>query len=136
MNIMEENKETLEPQELGGQNVTDNVTEETVETSEDAASPEGKQPAEKRWRFTTERVKVTLLAVIAACLVIIVFQNFFPSERSVRGYVDAYVDGGYVGVRGEVDVNLAAINGYTNVFFNNPRRDEKDKFYLIPVCEW
>ena len=55
MNIMEENKETLEPQELGGQNVTDNVTEETVETSEDAASPEGKQPAEKRWRFTTEK---------------------------------------------------------------------------------
>ena len=110
-NIMEENKETLEPQELDGQSVTDNVTESVTTPTEEAASPEGKQPAKKRWRFTTERVKVTLLAVIAACLVIIVIQNFFPTERSVRGYVSTYADGGHVNVGGSVSVdNLSDIS--------------------------
>ena len=63
-----------------------------------------------------EKAKVILLAVIAACLVTIVIQNFFPSEREVSGnmwldggYVS--VNGGYVGVRGSVSVdNLSDIS--------------------------
>lgn len=92
----------------------------------------------RMWKcFSPEYVKVGLLAVIAVCLVIIVFQNFFPTERRVRGHgsvsVDNIVD---VSVDNTVDVNLEAINGYSNVFYNNPRRGEEDKYYLIPVCEW
>ena len=74
MKDMEENKESLQPQD------------------------------DKR-----EKVKVILLAVIAVCLVTIVIQNFFPTEREVNGnmwldggYVS--VDGGYVNVGGEVSV--------------------------------
>ena len=97
--------------------MTDGVTEGVTTPTEDVA-PDGEQPAKKRWRITTEKVKVGLLAVIAACLVIIVFQNFFPTEREVRGYVDAYVDGGalrvnggYVDVGGEVNIgNLGSMD--------------------------
>ena len=83
MKDMEENKESLQPQD------------------------------DKR-----EKAKVILLAVIAACLVIIVIQNFFPSEREVSGnmwldggYVS--VDGGYVNVGGEVSVgNLGSTTDF------------------------
>ena len=37
-----------------------------------------------------EKAKVTLLAVIAACLVTIVIQNFFPT------HVLIYVEGGHI----------------------------------------
>lgn len=42
-------------------------------------------------------------------------------------------------VKGEVDVNncvqvdLREINGHSDVFFNNPRRGERDKYYVLPV---
>ena len=42
------------------------------------------------------------------------------------------VDGGYVRVNGEVDVNLAAINGYHSVFYNHNSK-HKDEHYRIPV---
>ena len=83
MKDMEENKESLQPQD------------------------------DKR-----EKVKVILLAVIAVCLVTIVIQNFFPTEREVSGnmwldggYVS--VDGGYVNVGGEVSVgNLGSTTDF------------------------
>lgn len=92
----------------------------------------------RMWRcFSLEYVKVELLAVIAVCLVIIVFQNFFPTKRRVRVVGSVSVDNTVdVNVDNTVDVNLEAINGYSNVFYNNPRRGEEDKYYRIPVCEW
>ena len=61
-----------------------------------------------------EKVKVILLAVIAVCLVTIVIQNFFPSEREVSG--NMWLDGGYVGVHGSVSVdNTVDVNGIVYV---------------------
>ena len=83
MKDMEENKESLQPQDSAG-----------------------------------EKVKVILLAVIAACLVTIVIQNFFPTEREVSGNIwldGGYisVDGGYVNVGGEVSVgNLGSTTDF------------------------
>ena len=69
-----------------------------------------------------------ILLVIAVCIWMLVLQNFgiFPSTQDVR--VKNAVD-----VSGAVDVNLQYINGRSDVFFNNPRRGDKDKYYLIPV---
>jgi len=33
----------------------------------------------------------------------------------------------------KVDVNLQEINGRSDVFFNNPKRGDDNKYYLIPV---
>lgn len=84
-----------------------------------------------------------LVALATIGIWVLVLQNFgiIPVNQNV------YVDGGHVHVSGEVDarvrgsvevdntvdVNLYKINGYRNVFFNNPRIDEKDKYYVIPV---
>ena len=75
-----------------------------------------------------------ILLVIAVGIWMLVLQNFgiFPSTQDVR--VKNTVDvSGAVNVRNSVDVNLQYINGRSDVFFNNPRRGDKDKFYLIPV---
>lgn len=86
-----------------------------------------------------EIIKLSLLAIIALCLVIIVIQGFGGGTQ------DVYVRGGDVDVSGRVsvdgsvsvdntvDVNLYEINSQRNVFFNNPRRGDKDKYYVIPV---
>jgi len=67
---------------------------------------------------------------------IIVLQNFgFFGEKSQK----VYVTGGYIKVDGSVsvdntiDVNLSEINGRSDVFFNNPRRGDHNKYYVIPV---
>ena len=80
-----------------------------------------------------ESIKVGLLAIISVCIIILVIQGF-----SKTGTQDVYVRGGHVDayVSGHVDANLSEINGHRNVFFNNPRRGDKDKYYVIPVtCE-
>lgn len=33
----------------------------------------------------------------------------------------------------QVDANIESINGHSNVFFNNPSRGDKDRYYVIPV---
>ena len=53
-------------------------------------------------------------------------------EAKVRGNVDASVYG-TVSVENMVDVNIDAINGHYDVFFNNPSRGENDKYYLLPI---
>jgi hypothetical protein len=73
----------------------------------------------------------------------LVLQNagIIPTKQNVYvkgGFIDADVSGSVdidntVDVSGEVDVNIEAINGHRNVFFNNPSRGEKDKYYVIPV---
>lgn len=75
-----------------------------------------------------------ILLVIAVGIWMLVLQNFgiFPSTQDVR--VKNTVDvSGAVDVGNSVDVNLQYINGRSDVFFNNPRRGDKDKYYLIPV---
>ena len=88
---------------------------------------------------TIEIVKIILLGVIAVCSIILVTQGYGGGTQ------DVYVRGGSVdvdntiSVRGSVDVdnavdvNLQYINGHSNVFFNNPSRGEKNKYYVIPV---
>lgn len=53
-------------------------------------------------------------------------------EAKVRGDVDAAVYG-TVSVDNMVDVNIDAINGHYDVFFNNYSRGEDDKYYRLPV---
>lgn len=82
-----------------------------------------------------EFIKLSLLAIIAVCLIIIVIQGFCNRTQDVYvrgGYIDAQVQGD-VSIDNTVDVNLYEINNQRDVFFNNPKRGEKDKYYLIPV---
>jgi hypothetical protein len=80
-----------------------------------------------------EVIKLSLLAIIALCLVTIVLQGF---DRDTQ---DVYVRGGDIEVSGRVDVdntvdvNLHEINNHRDVFFNNPSRGDKNKYYVIPV---
>lgn len=43
---------------------------------------------------------------------------------------------GSVKINNTVDVNLESINGYSDAFFNNPRKGDKEKFYTIPVVNF
>ena len=43
---------------------------------------------------------------------------------------------GNVEIKNTVDVNLESINGYSDAFFNNPRKGDKDKYYTIPVVNF
>lgn len=78
----------------------------------------------------------TILVVIATGIWVNALQNLgvIPIKQKVivTNEVDAYVSGS-VSVDNTVDVNLCEINNHSNVFFNNPRRGEKDKYYVIPV---
>ena len=79
-----------------------------------------------------------LLLAIAVGVWIIVFQNLgvIPVSQnvSVKNKVDMTGD-----VKGEVDVNncvqvdLREINGHSDVFFNNPRLGDNNKYYVLPV---
>ena len=65
-------------------------------------------------RINLEHIKVGLLAIIAICLIILVFQNFYPTSRGVYGSV--YVNGGNLGVYGSVDVdNTVHVRGSVDV---------------------
>ena len=75
-----------------------------------------------------------ILIVIAVGIWMLVLQNFvfFTTVRDVK--VKNTVDvSGAVDVGNSVDVNLQYINGRSDVFFNNPRRGEEEKYYRIPV---
>lgn len=52
------------------------------------------------------------------------------SNVGVSGNVEVR---GSVNVDNTVEVDLQAINGYSDVFFNNPRRGDEDRYYRIPV---
>lgn len=43
---------------------------------------------------------------------------------------------GSVKINNTVDVNLESINGYSDAFFNNPRKGDKEKYYTIPVVNF
>lgn len=66
----------------------------------------------------------------------IVLQNagIIPTNKNVKvvNEVDAYVRGS-VSVDNTVDINIEEINGHRDVFFNNPSRGEKSKYYVLPV---
>ena len=82
-----------------------------------------------------ELVKTIGIVIIAVCSIILVIQGFGGGPQDVYvigGAIDADVSGS-VSVDNAVDVNLQYINGQRNVFFNNPSRGDKDKYYLIPV---
>ena len=75
-----------------------------------------------------------ILIVIAIGIWMLVFQNLGVIPVTQNVIVKNTVDvSGYVGIGNTVDVNLEEINGHSNVFFNNPGRGEKDKYYVLPV---
>lgn len=95
-------------------------------------------------RYLTSTKYWIILATIG--IWIVVLQNFgvFGKKSQkvyvVGGYIDAdvtgFVDIGNtvdVNVENTVDVNLEYINGHADVFYNNPGRGEKNKYYRIPV---
>ena len=78
-------------------------------------------------------LKAILLA-IAVGIWMLVLQNLgiltATQDVKVQNSLDV---SGTVDVGNSVDVNLQYINGRSDVFFNNPSRGDKDKYYLIPV---
>lgn len=99
----------------------------------------------KRRRLPALSQKNLLLA-IAVGVWIIVFQNLglIPVSQNVnvKNKVDMTGDvkvRNTVDVQGGVDVNncvqvdLREINGHSDVFFNNPKRGENNKYYVLPV---
>ena len=94
----------------------------------------------------TKSKNISLKAILIAIglgIWVIVLQNagIIPTKQNVYvkgGYIDADIDGtvdvrGSVSVDNTVDINIQEINGHRNVFFNNPRRGEKNKYYVLPV---
>lgn len=95
---------------------------------------------------------------IAVGVWIIVFQNIFllnkehkvhiiDNENPIRVYGSVGINdevkvngsvwvNGNVGINNCVDINLQSINGYSDAFFNNPRKGDKDKYYTIPVVNF
>lgn len=67
----------------------------------------------------------TILLAIAVGIWVLVLQNL--------GILTVTQDVKVVDVGNSVDVNLQYINGRRDVFFNNPSRGDKDKYYRIPV---
>ncbi len=84
-----------------------------------------------------------ILIAIGLGIWVIVLQNagVIPTKQNVYvkgGYIDADINGtvdvrGSVDVDNTVDINISEINGHRSVFFNNPRRGDKDKYYVLPV---
>jgi hypothetical protein len=59
-------------------------------------------------------------------------KNGIQTVYVTGGSIDADVSGS-VSVDNTVDINISEINGHSSVFFNNPRRGDKDKYYVLPV---
>jgi hypothetical protein len=84
--------------------------------------------------MTQDNITRYLLLILTIGVWIIVLQNFGilrPVEE--KEVIVDYIRRGNVDVNGYLDVNLEAINGHGDVFFNNPSRGEDDKYYVIPV---
>lgn len=61
-------------------------------------------------------------------------QTVYVTGGNINADVDGTVDvRGSVDVGNTVDINIHEINGHRNVFFNNPRRGEQNKYYVLPV---
>lgn len=91
------------------------------------------KPTAKKKTFKAPSLK-SLLAIIALGIWMIALQNLgvIPVTQNVHVKNRVPVEGN-VDVDNTVDVNLQYINGHEDVFFNNPRRGEKDKYYVLPV---
>lgn len=75
-----------------------------------------------------------ILILIAAGIWMLVMQNMGIIPVSQNVHVKNTVDvTGNVGVSNLIDVNLQEINGRSDVFFNNPKRGDQDKYYVLPV---
>ena len=101
--------------------------------------PECGTPTKDLTTSSTKRRPFTLslkgiLVVIALGIWMLVLQNLgvipVTQDVKVKNMVDV---SGRVDIGSSVDVNLQYINGRSDVFFNNPRRGDKDKYYVIPV---
>lgn len=96
----------------------------------------------------------TILSVIGIGIWVLVLQNagIIPTEKKVHvngGNIDVsgsvnvdntvgvsggvFVSGGYIEVGNTVDINIDEINGHRDVFFNNPSRGDRSKYYVLPV---
>ena len=89
--------------------------------------------------FMKDYIHLTLLFFIAAGIWGIFFQNMnldsaenFTQDVRVVNTVDTYVNGGNLNVdfNNTVDVNLEAINGHYNVFYD---RSGSEFYHRIPV---
>ena len=76
----------------------------------------------------------SILMAIAVGIWMLVLQNLgvIPVAQDVRIKKTVKVSGN-VDVDNTIDVNLQEINGRSDVFFNNPKRGDDNKYYLIPV---
>lgn len=87
----------------------------------------------KKFQLKTLSLK-TILVAIAVGIWMLVLQNLgvIPVAQDVRIKKTVKVSGN-VDVDNTIDVNLQEINGRSDVFFNNPKRGDDNKYYLIPV---
>lgn len=87
----------------------------------------------KKLQLKTLSLK-TILMAIAVGIWMVVLQNLgvIPVAQDVRIKKTVKVSGN-VDVDNTIDVNLQEINGRSDVFFNNPKRGDDNKYYLIPV---
>ena len=87
----------------------------------------------KKFQLKTLSLKSILMA-IAVGIWMLVLQNLgvIPVAQDVRIKKTVKVSGN-VDVDNTIDVNLQEINGRSDVFFNNPKRGDDNKYYLIPV---
>ena len=87
----------------------------------------------KKFWFKNLSLK-SILVIIAVGIWMLVLQNLgiIPVTQDVRVKNTVNVSGN-VDVDNTIDVNLQEINGRSDVFFNNPKRGDDNKYYLIPV---
>lgn len=96
--------------------------------------------------FVAVNSQKSVLLLIAVGVWVLVFINIYDAfsikevsvirikdNIQVYGTVDVDDINSSVKIYGEVDANLDRINGRSDVFFNNPRRGDTDKYYVIPV---
>ena len=91
----------------------------------------------------SEKAILSFIAVGVWVLVLVNMYDTFSTKEvniirikddiQVYGTVDVDDVKSSVSIYGSVDANLNRINGRSDVFFNNPRRGDTDKYYLIPV---
>lgn len=104
------------------------------------ATMESSQDTNKRvstWLNMYRGKQLSLKAILLSISIgiwVLVLQNIgiVPINQDVNVTNTVDVEGS-VGINGSVDANLQYINGRNDVFFNNPNRGDKDKYYVIPV---
>lgn len=100
----------------------------------DCGTPTKETPTDSATKRPFTMSLKSILVVIALGIWMLVLQNLgvipVTQDVKVKNMVDV---SGRVDIGSSVDVNLQYINGRSDVFFNNPRRGDKDKYYVIPV---